>query len=190
VNSNKSSRIRKPARVGELDGEFLDAAISLMQQSRRVGESFKTALQQHFADVPEKLVREVIKEYCLALKAEDPVEQELVANWLRNTPPGSETEKAEQLSNSIYLFYPAPNPGEPVSTFLEIEGVTFLRFVRTPATVERPLAVIVRTTVVHGKLMQSEQVLVYGIGGKWIARTPKEQVVHFPHKGNQESDSP
>lgn len=176
----------KPSRIAKR----LDAAL---EPARRVvGEAFGEALAEALT---QSIITEGPKSWAFALKANDPLETQLVAVWCgwwmtgypqipstdnfklkassglsKDAKPESKTEQPENPVPdyfTIYLVRPAQVANAPDSLLIVEGDRPWLRFTRVHAPIERPLAIFTRTQMEKGKLSHSEQTLVFGPDGKW-----------------------
>jgi hypothetical protein len=139
----------------------------------------------------EALTEEGAKALSRIFEAKDSVETELLAAWVAwhiLGPPGVEAEQTGQPFDNIFLVRPGKATGESNSRLLQEADTAFLRFTRVRAPIERPLAILTKAWRANGKQMYSEQVLVYGIDGKWTPLKSNEQ--RLQNKGDASNAGP
>jgi hypothetical protein len=158
-----SSPTVKPSPSNEKSGSqkgTITVTIDGREATPEEAEAFGTFGKQLLSDAVAKAANKWWQELRQKLDINDPIETELLAEWLRSDPSGGDVLSA------VYVIRPAKETKVPRTIVLLRDGKPIVRYTRARAPVEHPVAIITQTFTKDGHLTQSESFLVYG-DGKW-----------------------
>jgi hypothetical protein len=120
-----------------------------------------------FTDALNNALKEGREKLLKKLEITDPMEAALFSGSLVPEPSNSDEKLGEVVLWSVYLVQPGKETKEPRTIALLLEGKPFIRFTRTTAPVDSPMAVMSMTGTMDGRLTQSEILLIYTRDRKW-----------------------
>ena len=133
------------------------------------------AIKNILSDAIHLGIQENVAKLYEQLKISDDVERRLLGGRYEWGSPDEAND-----TWGIFLIRPGDAPRVLETIELLEDGRPVLRFTRTFARVEKPIAIMTRSRVAKGRVSQVELLLTYGTDGKWEVARPTVKQDRLP----------